>query len=153
MSSFSAIPRTVFSLPLYVLYTLHNVTHCTHSAAHGSVIIPSGAECVSSHHKTTCRRKLIMIRTPPLLSKYLQKYVTKKQTKLHFCLHKVIVTLCDYKLNQIFWTSEPGPIMDDMTFCRNMLNCSTWFVFVITDYGEKWWCPCRPVNQFDWGTK
>ena len=30
--------------------------------------------------------------------------------------------------------------MDDMTFCRNMLNCSIWFVFVITDYGEKWWC-------------
>ena len=30
--------------------------------------------------------------------------------------------LCDYKPNQISWTSEPGPIMDDITFCRNMLN-------------------------------
>ena len=34
--------------------------------------------------------------------------------------------LCDYKPNQIFGTSEPGPIMDDVTFCRNLLNL-VWF--------------------------
>ena len=47
--------------------------------------------------------------------------------------------LRDYKLNQIFWASEPGPIVDDITLCRNMLNL-VWFL--IMDSGEKWWCPC-----------
>ena len=35
--------------------------------------------------------------------------------------------LCDYKLNQIFWTSEPSPIMDDISFCRNMLKLVLFF--------------------------
>ena len=35
--------------------------------------------------------------------------------------------LCDYKPNQIFWSSEPSPIMDDITFCRYMLNL-VWFL-------------------------
>ena len=29
--------------------------------------------------------------------------------------------------------------MDVITFCRNMLNL--FFVFLIKDTGEKWWCP------------
>ena len=71
-----------------------------------------------------------MTKTPPLLSKYLLKIRDQKtQTKLHFCLQKVN-RLFDYKPNQIFWTSEPGPIMDDITFCWNMLKL-VWFLWQI----------------------
>ena len=63
-----------------------------------------------------------MSRTPPLLYKYLQK-TKPKYTSVY---RRWSYPLCDYKPNQMFWTSEPGPIMDDITFYRNMLNL-VWF--------------------------
>ena len=35
----------------------------------------------------------LLIRTPPLLSKYLGKYVIKNQTKTHLCLQRVILSI------------------------------------------------------------
>ena len=49
------------------------------------------------------------------------KMCDPKKSKLHFCLQRVtlfIVWLQAKPKIQIFWTSEPGPIMDDITFCK-----------------------------------
>ena len=36
-------------------------------------------------------------------------------------------------------SSEPGPIMDDIS--PSVETCSIWFGFLITNSGEKWCCP------------
>ena len=84
-------------------------------------------------------------RTPPLVSKYLWKYVIKKQTQLHSCQQKVMIS-CGITsqvniLNLWTWSSlylfgkfgfTHSQKMDDITYCRNMHNL-VWFL--ITDSG------------------
>ena len=60
---------------------------------------------------------------------------SKNQTKLSI---KWSYPLCDYKPNH----SEPPNLVLSWMISASVKTCSSWFGFLITDSGEKWWCPC-----------
>ena len=71
-----------------------------------------------------------------LLSKDLEKYVIRNQTKLVFCLcRRWTYLLCGYKLNIIFWTYKLAvPMIYDMTLCLNVLNLVWDYVIGVKKY-------------------